>query len=116
VRSARYAGEYATDAENVARLLDELGAVADDARPAAFRCALALAWPDGTLIEAEGRCEGWIARAPRGTGGFGYDPVFVDPASGRTFAELPAAAKNALSHRRRALDSLRLGLAQRTRA
>jgi XTP/dITP diphosphohydrolase len=110
VRSSRYAGEHATDAENTALLLHELEAVPDDARGAAFRCALALAWPDGTLVEAEGRCAGWIARAPRGEGGFGYDSVFVDPESGRTFGELPAAAKNAFSHRRRALDALRARL------
>jgi XTP/dITP diphosphohydrolase len=116
VHSARYAGEHATDAENVALLLAELRDVADDSRSAAFRCALALAWPDGTLVEAEGRCEGRIARAPRGSGGFGYDPVFVDPGSGRTFAELPAEAKNAFSHRRRALDVLRQVFAGRTRA
>ena len=78
VRSARYAGEHATDAENTALLLRELAAVPDDARGAAFRCALVLAWPDGTCVEAEGRCAGRIARAPRGDGGFGYDPVFVD--------------------------------------
>ncbi len=110
VRSARYAGEHATDAENTALLLRELAAVPDDARGAAFRCALVLAWPDGTCVEAEGRCAGRIARAPRGDGGFGYDPVFVDPESGRTFGELPAEAKNAFSHRRRALDALRRSL------
>lgn len=106
VRSARYAGAHATDAENTARLLRELAGVPDAERAAAFRCALVLAWPDGRSVEAEGRCDGFIATTPRGEGGFGYDPVFVDPASGRTFAELPAAAKNALSHRRRALDAL----------
>ena len=116
VRSARYAGEDATDAENVTQLLAELGDVADHARTAAFRCALALAWPDGSLVEAEGRCDGRIARAPRGSGGFGYDPVFLDPASGRTFGELPAEAKNAFSHRRRALDALRLVFAPQMRA
>lgn len=116
VRSARYAGEHATDAENVALLLRELADVPDDARGAAFRCALALAWPDGTVVEADGRCSGTIARAPRGAGGFGYDPVFVDPASGRTFGELPAEAKNDFSHRRRALDALRQVLVARTRA
>ena len=110
VRSARYAGEHATDAENTALLIRELDAVPDEARGAAFRCALALAWPDGTLVEAEGRCAGLIARAPRGEGGFGYDPVFVDPGSGRTFGELSADAKNAFSHRRRALDALRARL------
>ena len=108
VRSARYAGEHASDAENVALLLAELHDVAEHARTAAFHCALALAWPDGTIVEAEGRCEGRIARAPQGSGGFGYDPVFVDSASGRTFGELSAETKNAFSHRRRALDALRL--------
>jgi XTP/dITP diphosphohydrolase len=116
VRSARYAGEHASDAENTALLLRELADVPDGDRGAAFRCALALAWPDGTVVEADGRCAGTIARAPRGTGGFGYDPVFVDPASGRTFGELPADAKNHFSHRRRALDALRDVLAHRSRA
>jgi XTP/dITP diphosphohydrolase len=110
VRSARYAGEHATDAENVALLLRELDAVPDDARGAAFRCALVLAWPDGTAVEADGRCRGRIARVPSGQGGFGYDPVFVDPESGLTFGELSAEAKNAFSHRRRALDALRARL------
>ena len=67
---------------------------------------LALAWPDGALLEVEGRCEGTIARAPRGAGGFGYDSVFVDPASGRTFAELDTLEKGARSHRGRALAAL----------
>jgi XTP/dITP diphosphohydrolase len=106
VRSARYAGERAADADNVARLLDELRDVPDPERRAAFRCAVALAWPDGTLVEAEGRCEGWIARQRRGSGGFGYDPVFIDPETGLSFAELTAEAKNARSHRRRALEAL----------
>ena len=106
VRSARYAGAHATDAENVARLLVALRDVPDGARQAAFRCALALAWPDATLLEVEGRCEGTIAHAPSGAGGFGYDPVFIDAASGRTFAELGAAEKNARSHRGRALAAL----------
>jgi XTP/dITP diphosphohydrolase len=112
VRSARYAGEHATEADNVAKVLAALRDVADDRRQAAFRCALALAWPDGALLEVDGRCEGTIARAPRGMSGFGYDPVFVDPASGRTFAELDQAEKSARSHRGRALVALceRLGV------
>jgi XTP/dITP diphosphohydrolase len=112
VRSARYAGEGAGDAANVARLLAELRDAPEGRRGAVFRCALALAWPDGTVVEAEGCCEGMIARAPRGSSGFGYDPVFVDLATGLTFAELPAAVKNERSHRRRALEALcaRLGL------
>jgi XTP/dITP diphosphohydrolase len=116
VRSARFAGEHATDADNTALLLRELRDVSADRRAAAFRCALALAFPDGDVVEADGRCEGWIARAPRGDGGFGYDPVFVDPATGQSFAELSAELKNARSHRRRALDALRRALAARARA
>lgn len=106
VRSARYAGEHATDAANVAKLLSALRDVPPERRGAAFRCALALAWPDGTLVEVEGRCAGSIASAPSGRGGFGYDPVFVDPATGRTFGELDPAEKNARSHRGRALAAL----------
>jgi XTP/dITP diphosphohydrolase len=110
VRSARYAGEHATDAENVARLLAEMEAVPDARRAAAFRCVMVLAWPDGRTAIGEGRCAGTIAGVARGQGGFGYDPVFVDPATGRTFAELSAEEKNARSHRRRALDALCAGL------
>lgn len=112
VHSARYAGEGARDPENVAKLLAAMQDVPDDRREAAFRCALALAWPGGALLEVEGCCEGTIARAPRGTHGFGYDPVFVDPASGKTFAELGEAEKSARSHRGRALVALceRLGV------
>ncbi len=116
VRSARFAGAHATDADNTALLLRELRDVPEDRRAAAFRCALALAFPDGDVVEADGRCEGWIARAPRGDGGFGYDPVFVDPATGQTFAELSAEVKNARSHRRRALDALRRALTARAHA
>lgn len=111
VRSARYAGEGASDAANVAKLLAALRDVPAGSRQAAFRCAVALAWPDGEVVEAEGRCDGTIALAPRGTAGFGYDPVFVDVATGRTFAELGAAAKHARSHRGRALAALRAALA-----
>ncbi len=106
VRSARYAGESATDAANVAKLLAALRDVPDERRGAAFRCALALAWPDGRIVEVEGRCGGVISRASRGRSGFGYDPVFVDPETGRTFAELDAGEKNARSHRGRALAAL----------
>lgn len=106
VRSARYAGEAASDSANVVKLLDELRHATPRARRAAFRCALALAWPDGALVEVEGRCEGTIAFTPRGFRGFGYDPVFVDPATGLTFAELPEHLKGDRSHRGRALAAL----------
>ena len=110
VHSARYAGEQASDEQNVRRLLDELseaGAAAPAQRAARFRCVLVLRWPDGTELVADGTVEGHLADAPVGDAGFGYDPVFV-PAEGdgRTFAQMSAAQKRAISHRGRALDEL----------
>jgi XTP/dITP diphosphohydrolase len=110
VRSARYAGDAATDDDNVAKLLadlDALGAGDPIARSARFRAVLVLRRPDGAEIVAEGVVEGTIAAAPRGSAGFGYDPVFV-PADGdgRTFAEMDTADKHAISHRGRALRTL----------
>jgi XTP/dITP diphosphohydrolase len=106
VRSARYAGEGAGNAANVALLLARLrerGLV----EPAAyFVCALALAVPGEVLLEVEGRVDGRIVGEPRGSGGFGYDPVFFHPESGCTFAELPPERKNAVSHRGGALRAL----------
>lgn len=100
VRSARYAGEQADDAANRAKLLEELNGVAD--RKARFRTVIA--YTDGTGVHTfEGICEGHIVETPRGTGGFGYDPLFVPDGETRTFAELPAHEKNAISHRGRAL-------------
>lgn len=105
VQSARYAGERATDAENVALLLDELRNRAD--RSARFATVVVLRWPDGAELVAHGTVEGAIAPEGRGTGGFGYDPVFVpDEGDGRTFAELRPAEKHVVSHRGRALRSL----------
>lgn len=113
VYSARYAGPDATDADNVARLLGELRDVPDEGRTARFRCVLA--WvnsaDDPDPLFAEGCWEGRIAHAPAGVEGFGYDPVFVDPGSGLTAAELGSARKNARSHRARALRALRERLA-----
>lgn len=110
VRSARYSGEGASDADNVALLLDELtrhGAVEPDQRTARFRCVIVLLDPDGTEIVAEGTVEGTIAPEPSGAGGFGYDPVFVPTEGyGRTFAEMTADEKHEISHRGRALRSL----------
>ena len=105
VRSARYAGEHANDLENRTRLLAELEGVAD--RSARFRTVAAVVYPDGTEVQAEGVVSGIIAKAPRGDQGFGYDPVFVpDGGGGRTFAEMSAAEKNAVSHRGRAFRAL----------
>jgi XTP/dITP diphosphohydrolase len=102
VRSARYAGENATDGENLAKLLRE---VPDDDRRVAYVCALAYAEPHGRVHLVEGRCEGMLTSDPRGDGGFGYDPAFVpaDRDDGRTMAELTPAEKDAISHRGRAV-------------
>ena len=101
VRSARFAGEDATDEENLEKLLRE---VPEDDRRVAYVCALAFAEPRGRVHVVEGRCEGTLATEPRGDGGFGYDPAFV-PAErddGRTMAELTPEEKDAISHRGRA--------------
>ena len=98
VRSARYAGEGASDEENLRKLLDE---VPDGDRRVAYVCALAYATPDGDERVFTERCEGELAHEPRGSGGFGYDPAFVPSAygDGRTMAELGVEEKDAVSHR-----------------
>lgn len=107
VFSARYAGEGATYTDNVAKLLREMTAVRRAARTARFRTAVVLASPDGAELTTDGVVEGVIADAPVGEGGFGYDPVFRPAGGGgRTFAEMTAAEKDAMSHRGRALRSL----------
>lgn len=110
LHSARYAGEDASDRANIERLLGELAGVPRERRAARFRCVLALVRGLGDEISAEGVCEGRILDAPRGAGGFGYDPVFIPEGHLMTLAELPAAEKNALSHRARAAASLRRAL------
>jgi XTP/dITP diphosphohydrolase len=116
VHSARYAGENATYADNVAKLLGELDALADGGgeRVARFRTVALVAYPDDTEVWSEGAVEGTIARQGMGTGGFGYDPVFV-PAEGggRTFAEMTPEEKHGISHRGRAFRSLAAALAAR---
>jgi len=111
VRSARFAGERATDAENNAALLEALKDVPLDDRTARFRCVLCLIDPwsgeQQTVITVAGACEGKIARSPRGSGGFGYDPLFVVAGGERTMAELSDAEKNAISHRAKAAAALR---------
>ncbi len=105
IYSARYAGEGASDEENLEKLLAEVAAAGDNRR-AAYVCAIALISPDGTEQVFEARCEGRLIEAPRGSGGFGYDPAFVPndtgPEDQRTMAELSAAEKHAISHRGRA--------------
>jgi XTP/dITP diphosphohydrolase len=108
VRSARYAGEGASDADNNARLLQALAEVPDAARGAGYVCVLALVrHPDDPVpVLAEGRWRGRILREPRGTGGFGYDPLFWVASHGCSAAELAPAVKNRLSHRARAAAAL----------
>ncbi len=110
--SARYGGVHGDDARNIARLLGELRGVADAARTARFHCVLALlrSADDPRPIIAEGSWEGRILREPRGNGGFGYDPVFLDPENALSAAELDPAIKNAISHRGRALAALKARL------
>ena len=118
VRSARFAGERASDEENLAKLLREVPAGGD--RRVAYVCALAYAEPDGAdppgLVEA--RCEGTWPRDPRGSGGFGYDPAFLpaDLPDGRAMAELSPEEKDAISHRGRAARALAAWLGEREEA
>jgi XTP/dITP diphosphohydrolase len=107
VRSARFAGPDATDAANNALLVKRLEAIGARDPEAAFVCHAVVAAPDGrVLAEAEARVEGVLRWPPRGGGGFGYDPLFHHPPSGRRLAELDAAAKNAVSHRGAALRAI----------
>lgn len=115
VYSARYAGPQHDDADNNRKLMADMAGVPDGQRGCRFVCAVALARRGRPTVTAEGACEGVLLRAPRGENGFGYDPYFYYPPAGRTFAELTGEAKNAVSHRRRALESLRALLAQERR-
>jgi XTP/dITP diphosphohydrolase len=104
VFSARYAGDDATDADRRALLLSELAKTRDDDRRARFVAVVAIANASGELLNvSEGICEGTITFAPRGDGGFGYDPLFIPDGYDQTFAELPEHVKNRISHRARAL-------------
>jgi len=116
VRSARYAGDRATDEENRAKLLDELAGrphAVEEPMTARFRCVMALAEGGCVLATFPGCVEGRIALAEAGEGGFGYDPVFIPDGFTQTFAELEAGTKNCLSHRGRALSSLKAWLSIR---
>jgi XTP/dITP diphosphohydrolase len=108
VYSARYAGTHGDDAANNRKLLAELAPLPDDRRAAYYVCVAALASPAGEVMAvAEGRCHGVIVKEERGTGGFGYDPLFEVPEYHRTFGELTLRVKQALSHRARAVIQLR---------
>jgi len=111
VYSARYAGEGATYADNVSKLLGALEGQPPDRRSARFRTVALARWPDGRELVCEGEVVGWIATQARGAAGFGYDPVFVPvEGDGRTFAEMAPADKHRLSHRGRAFAALAAAL------
>jgi XTP/dITP diphosphohydrolase len=122
IRTRRYAGETATDEDNNAKLLRELGGLDTSRRGARYRCVLALALPEakgprgGLAVRlAHGTCEGRIATAPKGNGGFGYDPIFepaAEPPGGRTLGEWTAEAKNRISHRGKAARRMHRILAE----
>lgn len=111
VYSARWAGEGCSYADNVAKLCREIAPVAEERRTARFETVLALVG-DGLEVLLKGVCAGRILGAPRGAGGFGYDPVFLVPEAGRTFAEMSVEEKNRVSHRGRALQALEAWLAE----
>ncbi len=110
-RSARYAGEEATDEQNLRALMGAIAGVPAGGRTARYRAVAALSWPDGREVHAEATCDGLLETKPRGQGGFGYDPIFVPLGSDRTMAELSPEEKDRISHRGRALRALRSILA-----
>jgi XTP/dITP diphosphohydrolase len=110
--SARWAGKHGDDEANLDLLLAQLADIADEHRAAHFACAAALALPDGTAVVREGRIDGTLLHARRGTNGFGYDPIFLPDGHDRTTAQMPAEEKNAISHRTRAFQALAKDLAK----
>lgn len=106
VLSARWAGSHGDDAANLRLVLDQVAAVPDQARGAAFVCAAAIALPTGEEHVVEGRLVGTLVREPRGSGGFGYDPIFVPTGDTRTTAEMSPEEKNSISHRGSAFRAL----------
>jgi XTP/dITP diphosphohydrolase len=105
-RSARYAGEHASDEENLAALMQAVRGVPRGGRTARYRCVAAIAWPGGEELHAEGVCEGELVPKRKGEGGFGYDPIFVPSGWDVTMAELTDQQKDRISHRGRAFRAL----------
>ena len=105
-RSARFAGEDATDQQNLDELIRALKGIPGSGRTARYRCLAVLAFPDGREVHAEGTCEGTLVGKPRGSQGFGYDPIFVPEGRGETMAEITDEEKDRISHRGRALRAL----------
>lgn len=114
VHSARYAGEGASDDDRYLLLLEKLKGVPDGERTARFLCVIAIATPEGQVELYSGECPGIITGEPRGSHGFGYDPVFFIPELGKTMAELSSEEKNRISHRSRAAEKAREALLKQT--
>ena len=111
IYSSRYAGENATDKENLEKLIKELQNIKPEKRQARFECAMALCDENGNLIKCvTGTCEGSLILEPRGNKGFGYDPIFIKYDYNKTMAELTEDVKNRVSHRRRAFDKILITL------
>lgn len=106
IYSARYAGTHGDDEANNRKLIQDLAPYTGDERKGRYVCVVALVWPDGRAVTAEGTCEGIIRDFYAGTGGFGYDPLFFLPQFGKTMAEISLEEKNSISHRGRALRAL----------
>lgn len=106
IYSARYAGHHGDDEANNQKLIADLAPYHGEERRGRYVCVVALVWPDGKAITAEGTCEGMIRDFYAGTGGFGYDPLFYLPQLGKTMAEISMEEKNKISHRGRALRAL----------
>lgn len=106
IYSARYAGHHGDDEANNQKLIHDLAPYHGEERKGRYVCVVALVWPDGRSVTAEGACEGIIRDFYQGTGGFGYDPLFYLPSFGKTMAELTLEEKNSISHRGRALRAL----------
>ena len=106
VYSARYAGEEADDDKNIDKLLNELHKLPDAPRDAKFVCAICVCRPDGEVLHLRGESEGVIIDERKGDGRFGYDPIFLYPLMGKTFAEMNSLEKNSVSHRGRAIEKL----------
>lgn len=107
IHTARFAGENATDDENIDKLLSELKTLEKTKRTARFVSVVCVVFPEGETVYGEGTCEGIITNERKGKNGFGYDPVFFVPEYNKTFAELTANEKNEISHRRKALDDIK---------
>ena len=106
VHSARYAGEHKSDVDNNNKLLKELEGVPEEERTARFVSVVTMVYPDGRMLSARGICPGKILFEPRGTGGFGYDPLFLPDGLDQTFAEIDQETKNKISHRANSLKNL----------